>query len=488
MPADVLDRMIQFLTAEKRGEKGVGFKHDSPGGGGVTPPQTGYMHGPGGLLTFPGVDPDVYHTIVGFRPSLMSQLPSIGTVYINPVFEVLTGIKAGSGDEPTAMCGPAPIGGLLKGTKITAPFGYYKRDTREFNVQRMGQRINRSDPMDLTIVGSTGGTTQWSDSTFNQGNILTNELDTIMFERAVEFDRLFRRQIWTGNPSNNHADGTYKEFAGLQKQINTGYRDAETAVAMPALDSQLGDFNYKRVDGFGTDLVNALQQTWHNAQDMADRTGMQPVRFIYAMRPALFYELTKIWPCAYFTTLCTLGPGNTTDYRQNIDLADQINMRDDMRSGHYLMIEGTRVDVLLDDGIPEYSQTTGGHVASGCFYSDIFLIPMSVLGGSRATLYLEYFNYTNPSIQGLLSNPMVLGRATANGAFFETSLQTHGCFVFQAEIQPRLIFRTPWLAARLQNVAYCPISQPRQPFPTDPYFVDGGETSRPGPSLWQPWA
>ena len=45
----------------------------------------------------------------------------------------------------------------------------------------------------------------------------------------------------------------------------------------------------------------------------------------------------------------------------------------------------------------------------------------------------------------------------------------------------------PWLAARLQNVQYCPLQHTRQPFPDDPYFVDGGRTSRPGPSFYDIW-
>lgn len=477
----IIEEAARIVLAAQVGQKGIGYKHDAPG----TPATTGYMHGPGGLLTYPGIDPDVFHTVVGFRPSIMSRLPAVGSVFMTPMYEVITGIRAGSGAEPTELCGPAPIGGLLKGGKVTAPFGLYKRDTRELNIQRLGQRNDRADPMDLRIVGSTGGATQWTDSSFNQGNILTNELDTIFFERAVAFDRLLRQQIWTGNPSNNIGQ-TYREFAGFSRQINTGWRDSETGVALPSLDPDIKDMGCRRIDlNASAELIAKLSAMWHYLNDLADRTGMQPVQFALAMRPSLFWAITSIWPCAYYTNVCAIQTAQGA-YNQNVDNADVINMRDSMRRGSYLLIDGVQVPVIQDDAIPEDTNTTKEGVVSGCFCSDIYLIPFTVLGGRSVTM-LEYFNYTNPSINSLLANPMVLGRTMANGAFFETVTQTRGCFVFQAEIQPRLIIRTPWLAGRLTNVSWCPLQNPREPFPDDPYFVNGGESSRPGPSLYSPW-
>ena len=80
---------------------------------------------------------------------------------------------------------------------------------------------------------------------------------------------------------------------------------------------------------------------------------------------------------------------------------------------------------------------------------------------------------------------MILGQI--EGAFLTWPRQTNQCVVWNAKIEPRLLLRTPWLAGRLQNVLACPLQHEREPFPDDPYHVDGGQTSRPGPSYWGLW-
>jgi len=287
--------------------------------------------------------------------------------------------------------------------------------------------------------------------------------------------------LWTGNPVNNTGGGGYKELTGLQLLVNTGYNDAETAQACPSLDSDLKNFNYRRIDaaGNGTLLVDAISTMYHFVKDLADRTGMMPVRWVFAMRAELFWEITKVWPCSYLTYRCQV----TGNEQVQINAADQVRFRDEMRAGSYLLIDGERVEVVLDDGIPEATNTTNANVTSGCFASDIYLLPMSVIGG-QSSLYLEYFEYSNPSITDALGN-LVLGRI--EGAFLVWPRQTNQCVVWQEKIEPRLVLRTPWLAGRLQNVQYCPLQHTREPFPTDPYFVDGGRISRSGPSFADIW-
>jgi len=131
----------------------------------------------------------------------------------------------------------------------------------------------------------------------------------------------------------------------------------------------------------------------------------------------------------------------------------------------------------VDDGIPETE------TIKGCFDTDVYFIPMSIVGGQAVT-YLEYFEYSNPVVTEALGN-MILGRV--EGAFLTWPRQMNQCVVWQSRIEPRLVLRTPWLAARLQGVRYCPIQHTRDTFPDGKYHVDGGLTSRPGPSLAHLW-
>lgn len=104
LTADVLGQAIAVATKAML-EMGMnpaqmGYKHDASG----VPTTPGYAHGPGGLLTYPGVDPAVYSTIIGTLPGMLAELPTRGSNYTNPLYEVITGVYAGTGDEKTAVC------------------------------------------------------------------------------------------------------------------------------------------------------------------------------------------------------------------------------------------------------------------------------------------------------------------------------------------------------------------------------------------------
>ena len=112
------------------GQKQFGWKHDVSGAVATS----GYMHGPGGLLRYPGVDPAVFQTIVGSM-GILSETQFTPTTYVNPTFETLTGITGDEvdqgGSEPAEICDDAPTSGQKKGCIVQAPFGRYKRGTRE---------------------------------------------------------------------------------------------------------------------------------------------------------------------------------------------------------------------------------------------------------------------------------------------------------------------------------------------------------------------
>lgn len=460
--------------------KRYGRKHDASG----TPISVGYSHGPGGNLTFPGVDPAVFHTIVGNR-GILGQLPSMPSVVTDPTYLVITGVQADSGSEPATTCDNAPTAGLMKAGMMRSVFGDYQRATPELDFSRLGARTDRADPMDLALVGSpinAGGVFAGGQRNPDlPGDLLTNEISRKFWELNVSFHRLLSRQVWQGSPANNNAGGGYREMTGLDVLINTGHVDAETNLALPSLDSTLVSFGNVNVNSDGDALVNALSYMYMVKRDLAERTGLMPVRWVFAMRPELFWEVTSVWPCAYLTYRCQV----TGNERVNIDAADQVRFRDEMRAGRYLLINGERIEVVLDDGINyDDGNSSGGAFPAGCFRSDIYLIPMSVVGG-RSVLYLEHFDFANPSAQSALGTGILNMRA--EGAFLTWPRQTNTCFVFQSQIKPRLVLRTPWLAARLQNVVYCPTLNPRQPFTDDTYFVDGGKTSRVGPSYYALW-
>lgn len=462
----------------------LGLKHDTMG----NPISVGYSHGPGGLLTFPGVDPTVFHTVMG-NSSLLGQLPTMPSVYTNPTYFTITGVQGDVGNEKDEVCDDAPTAGLMKGCMLTSVFGRYERATPELEINRLGQRNDRADPLDLALVGSpiasAGIFNTGAQSAAAPGDVLVNEVSRKFWERNVSLWRLMSRQLWNGTPVNNSAGGGYKEMTGFSVLINTGHIDAETGQACPAMDSIISNFSYGSVSTSGTAIVGALVAMYHEAYRRAELTGVLPVRWVLVMRSQLFYEVTAVWPCAYLSYRCNLSGTSATEF---IDAQDAVRFRDEMRAGRYLLIDGVRVEVVLDDGITELDgNNSGGSFPGGCFASDIYLIPMSVVGG-RSVTFMEYFDYGNPSAQSAIGDNLVLARQ--EGAFLTVTRQTNWCIVWQTKVEPRLIMRTPWLAARLQNVVYCPVIHERTSFPDDPYFVNGGKTYRnggEGPSYFNIW-
>lgn len=475
--------LMPVLERQKATQYGVTFKHNA----GSTPQATGYSHGPGGMLTFPGVDPVVFNTTMG-ATSIIAQLPTMPSVYTNPTYFTVTGVRGDTGSEKENVCDDAPVAGLMKGCLTTSVFGRYERATPILELNRLGQRVDRADPLDLRLVGSPISSARGPFLTGGVGDaptdVLTNEISRKFWERNVSFYRLLSQQIWAGNPTNNAAGGGYKEMTGLQALVNTGYVDAETGVACPAVDSYVRSFNHGRFDNAtdATNLVRAITDLYYQVKRNAQMAGVMPVRWAFAMRSQMFYELTAIWPCSYLSFRCATSIVSPAMVGQ-IDATDAIRLRDEMRAGSYLLVDGDRIDVILDDAIPETSNTNDQNVPSGCFASDIYLLPFSVVGGT-SVLFMEYFEYSNPSLMDALGN-MILGRV--EGAFITWPKQINQCIQWQSKIEPRLVLRTPWLAARLQDVVYCPVQHEREPFPTDPYFVNGGKVSRSGPSFYSVW-
>lgn len=479
MVTSVQDRRIDALAkaiAEIAGGGAMGFKHDATG----TPATNVFSHGPLGNLTFPGVDPTLFTTAVG-NIGILSSLPATPTVFTNPLYAVLTGVKGDTGAEKSAVCDVAPVAGLMKAGMITAPYGRYERSTPEMELNRLGLRNDRADPLDLALVGSPigdGGPFGGMSDPSAPGDILTNEIARKFWELSLSFHRLLSHQLWTGDPANNSAAGGYKEIAGFDQLIVTGYVDAETNISLPSIDADVQNFGNVHIDSAGTTLVNALSYLYMTRRDLAMRTGMLPVRWVFAMRPELFWEVTKVWPCSYLSYMCNTGLGSNVTTQ--INAADQVKMRDELRQGRYLIINGDRIEVVLDDGITADNGTN----QLGCKRSNIYLIPMSVVGG-RAVTFLEYMDYTNPSIDSALAQ--LDQGVRRDGSFLVSVSRTIWCVKWQAKVEPRLVMRTPWLSGVLKNIVYCPTEDTRSPFPENAYFVDGGKTQRVGPSYYAPW-
>ena len=497
MPNDVMpnvdyEKLAMALLAASGGvaRKAVSSTPTTVYGHGLS---SGIPGGAAGIFSFPGIEPELMNAMIMPRLGLLDALPSRTSIWDESLYGLMTGVTASTGNNPTGVCDDPPTAGLMKLCVHKFVWGRFSRMTRVFDIDRAGKYINRSDFNDLTLIGNpltNGGQnffTPQMPGAATGALAVRSELAKALFELAVSWGRDFAAQLYSGSPANNTGGGGYKEPYGLDILINTGYKDAETGVACPAADSIINSFGNLDVSTNGTTLVNRITNIYRNLKYNASRMGLDPASWALVMPWSLFYEVTKVWPCSYLSYLCQNQPTGTTNF---IDSSEQVRMRDDMRgdifsqTGQYLLIDGQRVPVLLDDGIAETI------VAGASFRSTIYFVPLRVLGNRPAT-FLEYVNYDGPMGAMEMANAMAPQGTyftTNNGRYlWHKKPPTNYCVQMLAKTEWRVILETPQIAARLTAVQYTPVLKEREFNPADTsYYVDGGGTSRFGPSYFAP--
>ncbi len=475
MPPDteILAKLGQSVIDAINASKETGYKHDASG-----TPNAGYFHGNAGILSLPGLDPKIFSTIVGIEQGILGELNFIPSLATEPYFETLTGVQDDAGDRASTVCAECEKPGLLKGCTLTAPLGRYCRQTRELSVERLGEIVNRAEPLDLVLQNFL----QPPESPLQPAGIpsaslaLNREMVKQFIEFGVSISREMAQQVWVGNPTFNVGTG-YAEFNGFDRLITTGHTDILTGTSCPSLDSDLKDMNYQLISATSpADIVQVMAAMVHYVKRNAETMGFMPVTWVFAMRPTLFHELSQLWPCRYSTFGCSVT--NAATNQVQISGTEMVQERDRLRRLRVLPIEGVEIPVITDVGIEEETNGDNANIPAGQMASDIYLIPVRVQGGNTVT-YMEYFKHDNPNaveaLQALHNTGVWFSN---NGAWLWSNSRTLTCIKAQGTIRPRLILRTPQLAGRIQNVRYNPLQHERTPFPgDDTYFVDGGDTT-----------
>ena len=450
-----------------------------------------YVHGPGGLFGVRGLSQAVISTHTQITGSLGEVIPTQTSIDTNPLFPYITGFLRSDQQEKNAVCDNPADAANMKTCIQTTVFGRKEFKTRQVEINRIGQRINRGEFLDLNLendplVEQMGGLMQGFFGLTNQNSILAGrEMVMRLVEVGVAYQRWFCPQVYTGNPANSSAGGGYKEFPGLDLLISRTKIDALTGAACPSLYSDVKDFSYRQVSSTADpDIYRTLSTMMYILETKATQQNLSPVDFRIVMRPQLFFELTRFWPQQYNTDGATL----TNAGLDNLIL-ENIRMRDEMRSGQFLNINAKRYPVILDPCIMEENRADNGAIPIGGFASDLYIVPFSARGGTIRSLYWEYYDYRNDVIPAV--NDVRAGAFywTDNGAFlWHLKAPDNWCLEVISKIEPRLILRTPQLAGRLQNVAYVPLQHTDDVLPSQDYWVNGGvPTGRPAPSPFSEW-
>lgn len=449
-----------------------------------TAPTAQYMHGPQGLFNDPSLEAPIVSAMALPITGLASVMPAMATDVTHNSFGIMTGVTATTGNEAEQACDDPPVVGKMKLCRQILPFSFYQRKTQLYDLRRLGRRQNRGEHLDFSLINNPLGNGANGAPAGTTGNVLNSDAQAAFFTLATAMVRDFAQKLYSGDPSAN-TDGGYAEFYGLESLVNTGYRDYETGTACAAADSTLFPFNNNNITTGGATiaaaLVQAIEDIHKNLMYRASASNMPDVQWAFSMPLDLFYIICSIWPVAYDTVRAqAVVPTNA---QIQLLAGDTRAMRDAMLAGRYLWVNGVQIPVLIDDAVP----TT--NVGAGVKQADIYLVPLTAYSGRVPLLFWQYLDYSvgqSERVQ-LASNDVV--RTSDGGKFLwiKQPLQ-NACqdLILSTEVRP--ILRTPYLAGRVTDVRYTPTLNSVSPFPSDPYFVNGGGTSTNAPSFYSPTA
>lgn len=476
---DMLERLVAALESLEKSSNDKSLHTKAPANVNTAP----LLTQPNGMFAISGMENDIISLHLS-PMGLGAAIPAIAGNVDDPRFGFLTGFSDDIGSEATAPCGDAPTGYMKSGT-LSARFGRVMRQTNTIEIDKLLHQ-KRGVNTDLRLLNNVfNGDVGMNMANMDQGQLLDLVVKSEMVGVGVRFERKLATLLWSGSPANNTAQGGYMEFPGLDNQIATGHVDAESNVALPSADSDIKNFAYNLVDGTTLDIVEYLSMLEFYLRHKAERTNMLPVSWAVVMRPELWFELSAVWPCRYLTHRCSTDSGtNPVVINDNVN----VQMRDAMRNGNYIDINGRRYPVITDDGIFEHTNVNNANVPAGSYASSIYMVPLRVRG-SFPSLYWEYIDYRQVQAQvaplgaGVRNVPFW----TDNGRFLWVYRENGYCFDLQAKTEPRVVLRTPHLAGKIQNVRYTPLQHLAGTMPSSAYWQNGGTSIRPATTTYAVW-
>lgn len=433
----------------------------------ATSPQVIPPHGPGGLLTAPGMSPNVLNAMVMPVGGLEAAAPVRLSNERMPIMGLLTGLTESTGEEPTAACAVPTLAGSLKMCHQSVQFGRLTKQSQVIRIDNAGEILNRSEFLDQRLVGNPFLDVPTHPRATIQ-DALRNKASKALFELMAALYRDYKRLVIIGNPANTAGSQGYIEMNGLDRLINNNHVDIFSGQRCAAADSVVINFGGKTVAANADELVTLIIEMYQHFKRLARQLTLD-VSWRLVMNGGLFWALTAVWPCSFLTTACASD-------NMSFPASDVINMRDSMREGSYLLIGGERLPVIIEDAIEERVPV------AGTFESDFYFIPWTVNG--EPVFFTEYFNFRGP--QGAQSVIEILGAQneymiSPDGRFlFHYLPADYWCKQVAVVTWKRFVLAAPFLAAKVVNVRYTNLFHDRSPFPDDPYyFVNGGRTTGP---------
>ena len=465
----------QISEMNKAGLLNIGQKNDPSS---ATPTASGTFQGQSftnpnqyGIFSNPGVRPDRFSALM--RPRSMAQLlRPTKSDFGNEIVSIMTGQTAGVANAQTDWCAPGALAGVLKACQQVYAFGNMKMATRIVPLQEVGILRNRAD-IPGEILNSPPSEHPFIPDIMYRMTDTRSQLQYELFTLGNQIMRSFETELFRGVAGTNTSiTGWWKDFAGIDSLVKTGYVDSITNVACPAADSIVISWNADvGATVNGSNVVQSFADQYYAVNDTARQVGMDGVQFAFVMRIEQFRALTEVWSCQYLTYRC-----QSTNAGQPIQITgDETNrLRLEMQNGQYLLIDGQPVPVIFSDGI---QLERLGAANPNILRSDAYLLPISWNG--RPLLRPEYHDMGNVYAREFASMIYPSAEFLNNGMYMLGKREAGGCVELEISMKMRIFIETPFLCVRWDDMSYAYGAQTRTADPATTFlYKNGGVTYR----------
>lgn len=446
-----------------------------------------YLHGGGGLLSAFGPERGIVNAMVLPDNDLRRVLPWFKSATDYAIFNILTEQTASTGTDAAAVCDTGKTPGQLKVCAQVLPFGEIRMVTDSIQINRIGRRINRAEMADYQLIGDPLASMPVPPEA--RSSTLLDEkkarIRSLFFAMDRDYAAWDFSGVWVAQTPTTNAT---RPYYGLETQINTGHRDAFTSPATlcPAADSKVdATLSGLSWSANAAQIVRRITDTVRYLENLARRTGLNPVEFGLAMQYAHFVEACYYWPLNYFTLGAATGPSGVQSTLSGSELTA---MRDDMLQNNYLVVGGKRYPVITSEYPTETNPSTG------VYASDLYIVPLRSPRFSDTQGWITYYEYLDynqtigSAAQSLLAgmsmdDVLILG----DGRFLLYEIaQTGPCWQWGAITEPRIVCKAPFLAARFTGIRYTDGVPQRSGLPGDANYAGGGVTGYATPSYLSP--
>lgn len=410
---------------------------------------------------------------------LASMIPTRANNHLDDKFGFFLrySVSPDSTVQEGGVCEPAiPLVSDYDFMKMGLPYGRLAHSMHTIDVTNLILKAQFRQWDDFYIVGKWRGVSARPDiSLFADGSgnlerdlIIASAIRRKFADLGTYFQRTIFNWAWTGDPANTPAGKQIIQPYGMYRLVNGKYSASGLPITTTAHAG--GPDTNRLIDSLSSIVVNlegkkvgdgsfSLWRTLRNVEQLlyqrAAGTGMLPVQWKIFMITPLWDQIVEHLPCELVADGCTI-PGGAIEKQFHLNDGGtalyNMTTRQQMRDAQAITINGRTYPVVLDDTMPytiEYDDQ-GGLLG---YKSDIFFIPFTVVGGEQI-LYWEHIDYSDlyNELGPIADRAMDAKGWTDQGYYYHTITTLRNCVEMQTEMQMRLIFKTPHLAARLDNL------------------------------------